>query len=260
MDTYLQEWVQQMSLQNVFKRQQQSMLEELANPPTNKKKQEFSDKSFFKKVPTLMRKKTSVKLEAEKETFKPNKDCWAAEIRDLVANFETEGEILDQVLKKIRRRTFKYYEIGYEQIKIRPSFKPYLPLWQSVERLLIAAMVFHSDSVSDIKKFLDFDDTATNEINKEQIFLKEQFQTIGRQINVVLRWMLERLAGQKQLNEVAEKIVEIAQTHIDAAVLEKERLARESKAMAAEDAMAAQIREDDKKRKELEEKAKEEQK
>jgi hypothetical protein len=71
-------------------------------------------------------------------------------------------------------------------------------------------MVFHSDSVSDIKKFLDFDDTATNEINKEQIFLKEQFQTIGRQINVVLRWMLERLAGQKQLNEVAEKIVEIA--------------------------------------------------
>ena len=47
---------------------------------------------------------------------------------------------------------------------------------------------------------------------------------------------------------------------IDAAVLEKERLARESKAMAAEDAMAAQIREDDKKRKELEEKAKEEQK
>jgi hypothetical protein len=40
--------------------------------------------------------------------------------------------------------------------------------------------------------------------------LKEQFQTIGRQINVVLRWMLERLAGQKQLNEVAEKIVEIA--------------------------------------------------
>lgn len=71
-------------------------------------------------------------------------------------------------------------------------------------------MVFHSDSVSDIRKFLDFDDTATNEINKEQIFLKEQFQTIGRQINVVLRWMLERLAGQKQLNEVAEKIVEIA--------------------------------------------------
>jgi len=71
-------------------------------------------------------------------------------------------------------------------------------------------MVFHSDSVSDIRKFLDFDDTVTNEINKEQIFLKEQFQTIGRQINVVLRWMLERLAGQKQLNEVAEKIVEIA--------------------------------------------------
>lgn len=51
--------------------------------------------------------------------------------------------------------------------------------------------------------------------------------------------MLERLAGQKQLNEVAEKIVEIAQTHIDAAVQEKERLDRESKAMAVEDAIAA---------------------
>ena len=72
--------------------------------------------------------------------------------------------------------------------------------------------------------------------------------------------MLERLAGQKQLNEVAEKIVEIAQTHIDAAVQEKERLDRESKAMAVEDAIAAQIRDEEKKKKALEEKAKEGQK
>jgi len=99
-------------------------------------------------------------------------------------------------------------------------------------------MVYHSDSVSDIRKFLDSDETVSD-INQQQMFLKEQFQTIGRQINVVLRWMLERLAGQKQLNEVAEKIVEIAQTHIDAAVNEKERLERESKAMAVEDAIAA---------------------
>lgn len=185
-----------------------------------------------------MWKKTSVKPDSDEETFKPNKDCWAVEIRDLVTNFESEGETLDLVLKKIRRKTFKYYEIGYEQIRMRPSFKPYLPLWQSVERLLIAAMVYHSDSVSDIRKFLDSDETVSD-INKQQMFLKEQFQTIGRQINVVLRWMLERLAGQKQLNEVAEKIVEIAQKHIDAAVQEKERLDRESKAMAVEDAIAA---------------------
>lgn len=78
---------------------------------------------------------------------------------------------------------------------MRPSFKAYLPLWQSVERLLIAAMVYHSDSVSDIRKFLDFDDQAGTDATKEQMFLKEQFQTIGRQLNVVLRWMLERLQG-----------------------------------------------------------------
>ena len=71
-----------------------------------------------------MRKKTSVKPEGDEEMFKPNKDCWAAEIRDLVTNFESEGETLDLVLKKIRRKTFKYYEIGYEQMRMRPSFKP----------------------------------------------------------------------------------------------------------------------------------------
>lgn len=59
---------------------------------------------------------------------------------------------------------------------------------------------------------------------------------------------------------MAEKIVEIAQQHIDAAVLEKERLEQEVKAMAAEDAIAAQIRAEEKARKAQEEKAKEEQK
>lgn len=212
------------------------MLKDLATPPA--KKVDAADKAL-KNLPVLKRRKTSIIHEADLETFKPNKDCWAGEIRELVANFETEGETLDKVLKKIRRRNFKYYEIAYESIRLRPSFKPYLPLWQSVERLLIAAMVYHSDSVSDIRKFLDFDDQAGTDVTKEQMFLKEQFQTIGRQLNVVLRWMLERLQGQKDLNEVAEKIVEIAQQHIDAAVREKERLEQEVTAMAAEDAIAA---------------------
>jgi hypothetical protein len=75
-----------------------------------------------------------------------------------------------------------------------PTFKPFIPLWTSVERLLIAAMVYHSDSVTDIKKFLELEDSPLDP-SKEQKFLKEQFTTIGRQLNVVLSWMVGRLKG-----------------------------------------------------------------
>ena len=67
---------------------------------------------------------------------------------------------------------------------------------------MIAAMLYHSDSLGDIKKFLDLDyknGTAfENQDDKEQAFLKEQFSMIGRQLNVVLSWMLKRLAGQNK--------------------------------------------------------------
>jgi hypothetical protein len=49
----------------------------------------------------------------------------------------------------------------------------------SVERLLIAAMLYHSDSLGDIKKFLELDLYA-DKMTKEQTFLKEQFTMIGR--------------------------------------------------------------------------------
>lgn len=76
---------------------------------------------------------------------------------------------------------------------MRPGFKPFIPLWRSIERLMIAGMLYHSDSLSDIKKFLENEEAGDS--SKEQAFLKEQFTTIGRQLNVVLLWMLSRLNG-----------------------------------------------------------------
>ena len=128
---------------------------------------------------------------------------------------------------------------------MKASFRPFIPLWQSVERLLIAAMLYHSDSVSDIKKFLDFD-PYQDDPGKEQVFLKEQFTTIGGQLNVVIRWMTGRLTGAQELRNIVESVFEKAQAVIDAeytAKIEKDRLAIEQQQMADEDAAALLLRE-----------------
>jgi hypothetical protein len=44
------------------------------------------------------------------DDFKPNRDSWANEVKELVDSFETEGGMLDQVLKKIRQFKYKNYE------------------------------------------------------------------------------------------------------------------------------------------------------
>lgn len=54
----------------------------------------------------------------------------------------------------------------------KPSFKKHKAAWTEVERLLIAAMLYHSDSVGDLKKFLEVDQSTEQE-GKQQEFLKE---------------------------------------------------------------------------------------
>lgn len=107
-----------------------------------------------KKQLGLLKKQTSVRLE-QLDDFKPNRDSWTSEIRELVGTYEIEGSTLDLVLKKIRQFKYKNYDQAYLSQSMRPNFKPFIPLWKSVERLLIAAMLYHSDSVGDIKKFID---------------------------------------------------------------------------------------------------------
>lgn len=74
---------------------------------------------------------------------------------------------------------------------------------------MIAVMLYHSDSVSDIKKFLELDMNA-DELTKEQAFLKEQFTTIGRQLNLLITWMCSRYNFQKELMIIIEHIFDRA--------------------------------------------------
>ena len=62
-----------------------------------------------------------------------------------------------------------------------PRFKKHLALWNQVERLLIAAMLYHSDSITDLNKFLHFDEDAKETAeDKERELIREQLVTIGR--------------------------------------------------------------------------------
>lgn len=66
-------------------------------------------------------------------------------------------------------------------------------------------MLYHSDSMQDARKFLAIDDqvcldfkskkVVDAQLNTEQSQLLEQFSLIGRQLNLVLLHMVNRLDG-----------------------------------------------------------------
>lgn len=118
---------------------------------------------------------------------------------------------------------------------MRPKNIPYRQTWQEVEVNLIGAMLYHSDSLVDAKKLLGIEDKVClnyaaqkklggdvdPNLNNEQSQLMEEFTLIGRQLNVVLLHMRNRLDGQGTfINQIKETIA-IAQRLIDEAIVEK---------------------------------------
>lgn len=94
-------------------------------------------------------------------------------------------------------------------LKMKPTVKKYWQQWEEVEKQLVVCMLYHSGSVSDAAKYAELSKeiiTAPPKIQKEQSneptnvdetqYLIESFSVIGRHINVVLNWMMNRLQGQ----------------------------------------------------------------
>ena len=90
---------------------------------------------------------------------------------------------------------------------------------------MIGAMLFHSDSIADAKKFLTIDDQMCLsyknsqkkddaekdlQLSTEQSQLMEQFTLIGRQLNMVLLNMRNRLDGQKRFIYCIKDTIEVA--------------------------------------------------
>jgi len=89
-----------------------------------------------------------------------------------------------------------------------PSFKVHLQKWHEVERILVLAMLYHSDSISDCAKFLEIADVSTDaEHSNEEQSLIQEFTMIGKQVNIILMWMLNRLSGQKEFNNIIDDIL-----------------------------------------------------
>lgn len=118
---------------------------------------------------------------------------------------------------------------------------------------MIVAMLYHSHSIADCKKFLAIPDEvcAAHKVDPEagkhtaeESQLIEEFTILGRQVNLLLSWMMSRLEGQGAFNRIIEDTVRTAQELIDAKLAEKEverREAEERTQMAEEDALARAI-------------------
>jgi hypothetical protein len=56
--------------------------------------------------------------------FESNKDCWSAEVKELIEHYTEEGSMLDKALAKTRK--LKAYEISFKNQTLRANFKPYI--------------------------------------------------------------------------------------------------------------------------------------
>ena len=178
-------------------------------------------------------------------------EVWTQEVRALFAAEEGQDSVIARVLTKVRRCCVaEAYALG--QNFMRPATRPHRGKWREVEQHAIAAMLYHSDSTSDCKRFLDVPEEVCEAVRggggceptAEQRQLVEEFTLLGRQVNLLLAWMLSRLDGQKAFNLAIEDTVATAQRLIDAKVAEKEverKEAEERAQMAAEEAAARAI-------------------
>ena len=219
---------------------------------TSKKSDELSSKASARKS---QHQKVSVR-----KTELPKKDNWTPEVQEFFD--ESKGPSLgERVHKKVR--VLVPEDFGIKQIFDRPKNKPFRKNWVDVEIKLIAAMLYHSDSLGDARKLLDIDeatckdyqirkkqsnlDVETADFTAEQNSLMEEFTLIGRQVNVVLHHMRGRLDGQDNFNKQLIGVIDIAQEEIDSAVtekkerLEKERIEKEEKERIAREEKERQL-------------------
>jgi hypothetical protein len=96
---------------------------------------------------------------------------------------------------------------------MKQSFNTFKDKWLEVEKYLIVAILYHSESLSDVQKYLD---TRSNSDPDDETVLQlnEEFNLIAKQVNVVLTWMLSRLQGESEFQMIINDLLEQATTVI----------------------------------------------
>lgn len=129
------------------------------------------------------------------------------------------------------RKELTPYPMAFRAQLMKPSFAAHKQKWFDIETLLLVAMLYHSDSLADCQKFVETELGEEKTRTAEVAQLCEEFTLIGRQVNIVINWMLNRLSGQTEYHMVIEDLVSLAQTMIDSRVEEKEKQDRELELM-----------------------------
>ena len=97
----------------------------------------------------------------KKRAFNPRKEVWTEEVVEFFNKDDQKSAIADQVLTKLRRCLVPD-NITIRGLFMVPANKTFKKTWEEVESVLIGAMLYHSDSLSDAKKFLAIEDDICN--------------------------------------------------------------------------------------------------
>ena len=195
--------------------------------------------------------------------FAPVPELWAAAARDLLkVDWGTEppsaspgphpGEaaetkrasrgyrlvpspLLDRVYSKIRELV--QYPIVVRQRFFLASAKRHLHEWVELEKLMVVALLFHSQSLHLVRSFAELKvpnlkssggvfqygtGPQTGLGANERHFLIEQLKLVGHQLNDLLMWLILRVQGEMDAQESIQAALEVAQQMIGARLEQKE--------------------------------------
>jgi hypothetical protein len=127
---------------------------------------------------------------------------------------------------------------------MKPKAKVHMPEWNDVEKLLIVALLYHSKSLHLVPKIVDIKVPNLRSsggvfqygtgikggvLPDESYFLIDQLKLIGNQVNDLLMWLILRVKGEIDTQDITEGIFETTQRMIDER-LEKKKIDDEEEA------------------------------
>mmetsp|Transcript_28541 Transcript_28541/g.43150 ORF Transcript_28541/g.43150 Transcript_28541/m.43150 type:complete len:148 (+) Transcript_28541:4649-5092(+) len=140
--------------------------------------------------------------------------------------------MLNDLYTKIRE--FTPYPIVVRQRFFLPSAKKHKPEWEDVEKIMIVSLLFHSQSLDLVEKLIDVKapnlrssagaqlyDSRPNLKTEESYFLIDQMKLIGNQVNDLLMWLILRVQGEIDAQNVIQQLYSVAQTQLDDKLVKK---------------------------------------
>jgi len=170
------------------------------------------------------------------------------------------SQLLDKVYAKIRELV--QYPIVVRQRFFLASAKKHQPAWYDLEKLMVVALLYHSQSLHLARKFAEIKvpnlkssggvfqygtGLKSGLLSDEGRFLIDQLKLIGHQLNDLLMWLILRVQGEMDAQQIIASAFEATQQMIDARLerkaaeeleqqrqeLEQERLREEERSRAA---------------------------